>query len=63
MGLVDATSLWKRETSAETGAAILVAGIYINKKRDVSDQRGPGRKLMGTTVTANEIFEEARMKC
>ena len=49
------------EISAETRAAMLVAGNYIEEKRDVGGQWETQGRLLETIGTANAIFGGTRL--
>ena len=55
------TELWRVEISAETRAAMLVAGNYIEEKGDVGGQWETQGRLLETIGTANAIFGGTRL--
>ena len=63
MEILDVTGLWKSEARSGERAAVLVAGIYIKKKRDgdVGGHWTAERRLMETMGTTSEIFEETQV--
>ena len=61
VGHMDVTGLWKREISALTQAAMLVAGCLYQEEKDVGGQWRTERRLVETAAAANEIFEETQV--